>query len=139
MIFCVKPTLHTLSDKACTFTSIRIDRSNFKLASLHHNFSKKNVLEIGCGIGRLLKPLSLKFRQVYGIDVSPVMIKKAKVYLNNQSNVHLHQTSGTDLSIFPNAFFDFVFAFAIFEHTPATVVYQYFKEAFRVLKKKWCV
>src|SRR5665213_53682 len=39
---------------------------------------QRRALEIGCGPGRLLRPLSQYFGQIYGVDVSDSMIAIAK-------------------------------------------------------------
>src|ERR1051325_3613169 len=36
------------------------------------------ALEIGCGPGRLLRPLSRHFQEIHGVDVSDQMIKTAR-------------------------------------------------------------
>lgn len=36
------------------------------------------VLEIGCGVGRLLVPLAKRVSVAHGADISPVMIEKSR-------------------------------------------------------------
>src|SRR5207248_8206134 len=47
------------------------------------------MVEIGCGIGRLLKPLSQVARQVHGVDISPEMLAKAERNMASLRNVRL--------------------------------------------------
>ena len=93
------------------------------------------ALEIGCGPGRLMRPLAQHFREIYGVDVSDEMIRLAKERLRNTPNAHPQVTSGSDLSQFPDEKFDFVYSYAVFQHIPSReVVLNYLSEARRVLK-----
>ena len=50
-------------------------------------------------------------------------------------NAHPHQSSGSDLALFPDEQFDFVYSYAVFQHIPSReVVFRYLREARRVLK-----
>ena len=93
------------------------------------------ALEIGCGPGRLMRPLSRHFREIHGVDVSDAMIRLARERLRHTPNAFPHYSSGSDLSLFPEEKFDFVYSYAVFQHIPsAEVVFQYLREARRVLK-----
>jgi len=93
------------------------------------------ALEIGCGPGRLMRPLSAYFREIHGVDVSDEMIRLAKERLRNTPNAFPQITSGADLSMFPDGKFDFVYSYAVFQHIPSReVVFSYLREARRVLK-----
>ncbi len=93
------------------------------------------ALEIGCGPGRLMRPLSRHFGEIHGVDVSDEMIRLARERLKDTLNAHPHHGSGSDLAIFPDEKFDFVYSYAVFQHIPSReVVFQYLREARRVLK-----
>jgi SAM-dependent methyltransferase len=93
------------------------------------------ALEIGCGPGRLMRPLAQYFAEIHGVDVSDEMIKLATERLRNTPNAHPHVASGSDLSQFPDGKFDFVYSYAVFQHIPTReVVFNYLREARRVLK-----
>lgn len=93
------------------------------------------ALEIGCGPGRLLRPLSRHFREIHGTDVSDEMIRRAAANLRGVPNVRLHHTANSDLAQFANGSVDFVYSYAVFQHIPSKdVVFGYFEEAFRVLR-----
>jgi SAM-dependent methyltransferase len=93
------------------------------------------ALEIGCGPGRLMRPMSRHFAEVHGVDVSDQMIRLAQERLRETPNAHPHHTSGSDLSLFPDEKFDFVYSYAVFQHIPSReVVFSYLREARRVLK-----
>src|SRR5579883_2349898 len=46
------------------------------------------ALEIGCGPGRLMRPMARLFGEVHGIDVSDEMIRLAKERLRDVPNAH---------------------------------------------------
>jgi SAM-dependent methyltransferase len=93
------------------------------------------ALEIGCGPGRLMRPLSRYFGEIHGVDVSDEMIGLARTRLAGTPNAHPHHGSGADLRLFPDAKFDFVYSYAVFQHIPSRdVVFSYLREAWRVLK-----
>ena len=93
------------------------------------------ALEIGCGPGRLMRPLSQHFKEIHGVDVSDEMIRLAQERLRNTPNAYPHHSSGSDLSMFPDEKFDFVYSYAVFQHIPSReVVFNYLCESRRVLK-----
>lgn len=92
------------------------------------------ALEIGCGPGRLLKPMSRHFGEIHGIDVSDEMIERARSNLRNIPHAHVHHTTGADLAPFADDSFHFIYSYAVFQHIPSLdVVMQYLREARRVL------
>jgi ubiquinone/menaquinone biosynthesis C-methylase UbiE len=93
------------------------------------------ALEIGCGPGRLMRPMSRNFGEIHGVDVSDEMIRRAAANLRGIPHAHVHHTSGADLAPFADQSFDFVYSYAVFQHIPSReVVMQYLAEAVRVLK-----
>ncbi len=93
------------------------------------------ALEIGCGPGRLMRPLSRHFKEIHGVDVSDGMIALARGRLRSTPNAFPHHSSGCDLKLFPDEKFDFVYSYAVFQHIPSVeVVFQYLQESRRVLK-----
>jgi SAM-dependent methyltransferase len=93
------------------------------------------ALEIGCGPGRLMRPLSRYFGEIHGVDVSDAMIGLAKERLRDVPNAFPQHGSGSDLAMFPDSKFDFVYSYAVFQHIPSRdVVFNYLREAWRVLK-----
>src|SRR5436309_163110 len=93
------------------------------------------ALEIGCGPGRLMRPLSRQFGEIHGVDVSDEMIRLARERLRGVYNAQPHHNSGADLALFAESRFDFVYSYAVFQHIPSRdVVFSYLREARRVLK-----
>jgi SAM-dependent methyltransferase len=93
------------------------------------------ALEIGCGPGRLMRPMSRHFAEIHGVDVSDEMIALAREHLRDTPNAHLHIGDGASLAAFPGASFDFVYSYAVFQHVPSReVITAYMRETHRVLK-----
>jgi SAM-dependent methyltransferase len=96
--------------------------------------SDRRALEIGCGPGRLMLPLSAHFTEIHGVDVSERMVRLAQRNLAGIAHAHVHATSGTDLGRFEDQSFDFVYSYAVFQHIPSReIVLQYLLETRRIL------
>ena len=94
----------------------------------------RRALEIGCGLGRLMRPLSAHVGEIHGVDVSDEMVRGAHERLSALPNAHVHQGSGGDLAGFASESFDFVYSYAVFQHIPSReVIFGYLREAWRVL------
>jgi SAM-dependent methyltransferase len=92
------------------------------------------ALEIGCGIGRLLRPLSERIAQATGVDISGEMIRIGRAALADRPNVRLERTDG-DLSGVADHSLDLVYSHIVFQHVPArAAISRYFAEAARVLR-----
>ena len=66
--------------------------------------SSDTVLELGCGYGRVLKPLAQKAQTVFGIDSSPGNIMAAQEYLGEFDNIQLFTMNDVDLTFEKNSF-----------------------------------
>lgn len=96
--------------------------------------NNKRILEIGCGTGRITGFIAENFQEVRGIDISEEMIEQAKNHLAGKTNIHLYATDGLHMP-FPDAFFDAVFSFIVFQHMPnRQTVKKNLEETARVLK-----
>lgn len=93
------------------------------------------ALEIGCGPGRLMRPLSRNFGEIHGVDVSDEMVRLARENLRGIPHAHVHSTDGASLAGFADESFDIVYSYAVFQHIPSRdVILRYLQEAHRVLK-----
>jgi cyclopropane fatty-acyl-phospholipid synthase-like methyltransferase len=88
-----------------------------------HNDDWEKVLEIGCGIGRLIVPLSEQHPtcKFYGIDISEEMLKLAP----KRDNVFYGEDCG-DL--------DYVYSMLVFQHIPHEEKVRYIKKSYSLLK-----
>ncbi|HZR00385.1 MAG TPA: class I SAM-dependent methyltransferase [Chloroflexota bacterium] len=92
------------------------------------------VLDVGCGIGRIEKHLAPYCARICSVDVSDEMIAKARAWTAGRDNVEFHRGSSTDLSMFPDASFDFVFSYFVLQHTDHEDALLALCEIARVLK-----
>lgn len=63
-----------------------------------------NILELGTGIGRMTELLAKKAEHVTSIDLSPLMLERAKANLSKFDNVDLRLGRLTELAIKPKSF-----------------------------------
>ena len=97
--------------------------------------SNLRALEIGCGPGRIMLPMSQRFGEIHGVDISAEMVHLARARLQQMPHAHAHVNSGADLGGCADGSFDFVYSYAVFQHIPSReVVFRYLTEARRVLK-----
>jgi SAM-dependent methyltransferase len=97
--------------------------------------SQCDVVEIGCGTGRMTEWFARDFRKVAALDVSPAMIEAARQRLGHLSNIRFHAGSGADLAPVADESADLVFSYIVFQHVPSrAVIENYVREAARVLR-----
>jgi SAM-dependent methyltransferase len=95
----------------------------------------RRALEIGCGPGRLMRPMAKHFEEIHGIDISDEMIRRAERNLAGCGNAYPKHASASDLSGYEDNSFDFVYSYAVFQHIPSgEVVFGYLREVARVLR-----
>jgi SAM-dependent methyltransferase len=97
----------------------------------------RDLLEIGCGIGRFQAALAGAVRSVVGIDISAGMIEMARRRCAGLGNVRLLRCSGRDLAPFADATFDLVLAVDSFPYLVLSgdgLVERHVAEAARVLR-----
>jgi len=92
------------------------------------------VLDIGCGIGRMMSTFSDKFKQIDGVDFSESMIEFSKDYLKDYKNCNTYLNNGYDLSQLEDNSYDLVYSIITFQHISKDLVNSYIKEILRVLK-----
>jgi SAM-dependent methyltransferase len=95
----------------------------------------RRALEIGCGPGRLMRPMSGHFGEIHGVDISDEMVRLACDQLKDIPHARVHVTPDSSLGMFADNSFDFVYSYIVFQHIPnRDVVLNYLSEARRVLK-----
>jgi 2-polyprenyl-3-methyl-5-hydroxy-6-metoxy-1,4-benzoquinol methylase len=82
------------------------------------DFAPKNMLDFGCGVGRLVIPFAGVVDRVVGVDVSDSMLEEAKknCEINALQNVSFLR-SDDNLSLLQESF-DFIHSFVVFQHIP---------------------
>ena len=115
---------------------LRALKDEFRRSPPGTDFAQLSALEIGCGPGRLMLPLSEIVGRIAGVDVSGEMVKLACQNLAAASNATVRHNTGADLSGFAGESVDFCYSYAVFQHIPdKNVVWSYLREACRVLKR----
>lgn len=98
------------------------------------DFKHKEILEIGCGIGRMTEFIAKNFKHVSSIDISKEAIEYASRRLSEYSNIDIKQSSGDKIP-YKDGQFDFVFSYLTLQHLPSLKsLDNYLKEIIRVLK-----
>ncbi|HEX8676722.1 MAG TPA: class I SAM-dependent methyltransferase [Segetibacter sp.] len=84
----------------------------------------KQVLDFGCGTGRLLIPFARRFEKVTGIDIAAGMLAEAEKNLKERklNNVTLIQSADITNLKFPEPF-DFVHTYIVLQHIPVKLGY----------------
>ena len=93
------------------------------------------ALEIGCGSGRLMRPMSRHFLEIHGVDVAGDAIRQARENLLDVPHAHPREIHGTSLEDFADQSFDFIYSFALFPYIPSReLVVAFLREIHRVLR-----
>ncbi len=92
------------------------------------------ILDYGCGIGRMAKPMSEIVNQIHCIDISKKMLEFAKEYCSDKSNIKFMQTNGSIISLDDNTI-DFAYSVLVLQHMEKEDAFLILKEMYRVLKK----
>jgi (2Fe-2S) ferredoxin/predicted methyltransferase len=91
------------------------------------------VVDVGCGIGRMDEFVAPRAAHLTGVDVSGEMVRKATARLRHLPNVRFVECDGYSLPL-PAGSADTTFSHIVFQHMPRHVVRGYFREVFRVLR-----
>lgn len=95
-----------------------------------------NILDIGCGVGRLAIPIANRYIdfKVCGVDISPEMLKIANKRAKKTKNFETKLCDGRTIP-YPDASFMAVYSMLMFQHIPNEAKDGYIKEAARVLQQ----
>ena len=115
-----------------TYIFTNLNRRIARLISLQKGSS---LLDVGCGWGLLLQTLSQKDKslKLFGIDISPEMVRVAKRNFQNNKQVEIKEGSADKLP-YKSSSFDYVTCILSFHHHPNSQ--QSLREMYRVLKPK---
>ena len=93
-----------------------------------------DVLEFGCGVGRIGRELAPLCRSWTGSDISKNMLTYASERLGGLGNVRLKLLQGEGLSEFADSSFDVVYCTNMLAHLDEIDRWYYVQDAFRVLR-----
>lgn len=93
------------------------------------------VVEIGCGVGRMTRLLAQRSRNVRALDVSPRMLELARAHCESLANVEFLPGDGVSLRGIGDASADACVSHVVFQHIPdPEVTLGYVREIGRVLR-----
>lgn len=93
-----------------------------------------DVLEIGCGVGRLSANLAPLFRSVLAVDIAEGVVAEAAANCRS-ANIEFAVIDGVQL-LPGNDRFDVVFSAETFHHIQPPVFQQYLHDSFRLLRPR---
>ena len=91
-------------------------------------------LDFGCGPGRIVKTVASNVKEYVGVDVSAGLLEMAKEHHKQYENVSFFKGNGTDLKIFEDNTFDYIYERLVFIHVPKEWIVGYMAEFLRILK-----
>ena len=93
------------------------------------------IVDVGCGVGRLTRPLARGAERVYGIDVSSEMLDRARELNDAHGNIEWLHGDGESLRPVEDASVDVCVSHVVFRHIPdPQVTLGYVSEIGRVLR-----
>jgi len=95
--------------------------------------SDRNVLDLGCGMGRLSFALADHFGEVLGIDVSPSLIAEGERH-NDRANVSFECGDGLGIKPRTIADFDSVFSFEVLYLLRPEILRPNLQDVYNILK-----
>jgi len=94
-----------------------------------------DVVEIGCGVGRITRALARRCRSVRAIDISEEMLARARELNPHLESVEWIQGDGVSLRPIPDASADGCYSDVVFQHIPdPEITLGYIDEICRVLR-----
>lgn len=91
------------------------------------------ALDFGCGVGRLTQALARRFQHCTGVDVSSVMIEKAKSLGPDPERCDFRLNQLPTLELFETGAFSFIYSDIALQHIPPQLAMSYLNEFVRVL------
>jgi SAM-dependent methyltransferase len=97
--------------------------------------AEEDVIDLGCGLGRLTRVLSARARSVKAIDISGEMLRRAQELNPQLDNVEWLLGDGVSLQPVGDDAVDGIFSWVVFQHIPdPEVTLGYVREMARVLR-----
>jgi 2-polyprenyl-3-methyl-5-hydroxy-6-metoxy-1,4-benzoquinol methylase len=88
------------------------------------SFEPVRALDFGCGVGRLVVPLSDRCHEVVGVDVSESMLVLARKHCASRGIRNVQLFRADDRLSAVKGKFDFVHSFIVFQHIPPRQGYR---------------
>ncbi len=104
-----------------------------ELAQEAGQFRRDLAIEIGCGLGRITRPLADHFNQVVGVDIAEEMLRQARAFANASNITYAPVPVDHHLPV-GDGVADLVIAWTVFRHMDKSIFAAYLDEARRALK-----
>jgi SAM-dependent methyltransferase len=102
--------------------------------SLPIELKRGRALDFGCGAGRLTQALCDYFTECHGVDIAPSMIELANRYNRYSDKCQYHLNDRSDLALFGNDEFDFIYSNIVLQHMRPEYSASYLIEFLRLLR-----
>lgn len=94
----------------------------------------KHILDFGCGVGRVARPLAKLGAVVHAVDVSQAMVEYCRAYCEGAGVVHCYLCDGYSVPL-PDRTIDGAYSVYVFQHMPdRDMVQSALKDLRRVAK-----
>jgi SAM-dependent methyltransferase len=90
------------------------------------------ALDFGCGVGRLSQAIARRMDEVDGVDIAQSMVDLARRHNRYGERCRYHVNAASDLRLFGDGTFDFVYSSIVLQHIPPELSKVYIRELFRV-------
>jgi len=101
----------------------------------HELRADDDVVELGCGLGRLTRVLASRTSSVRALDVSGEMVRRAGELNEGLEDVEWLVCDGRSLTGVADASVDVFFSHVVFQHLPdPAITYDYIRDVGRVLR-----
>ena len=117
------PTAQTIQERLESFGAERPSSS-----------TPKNLLDFGCGVGRMSRAWANLGYHVTGVDISESMVGNAREFHKDDPRFEFRVNKEPDLGLFPDSSFDVVFSIICLQHIPWEIAQNYIREFGRVLR-----
>jgi SAM-dependent methyltransferase len=92
------------------------------------------VLDVGCGIGRVMKFVATKCKEIHGVDTSTLILRRAKAEMKDLKNCNFHRCDFKKITGLPVNSFDLVYSFFTLQHMEKEDAYVCLLQIHRLLK-----
>lgn len=96
--------------------------------------ASSNVLDVGCGIGRVMKFIAPNCKDITGVDTSTLILRRAKKEQRNFKNCHFYRQDFKNLKALPFSSFDLIYSFYVLQHMEKEDAYLCLRLMQRLLK-----
>jgi cyclopropane fatty-acyl-phospholipid synthase-like methyltransferase len=99
------------------------------------DWKDKNIVELGCGAGRMTEFIAKDAKHVQAVDISAEMLKRLRKRLGQDRKIETLCII-RDYSVISDISVDLIISFLVFQHTPEDMVQRLFQDGNRILKSK---